>query len=105
MSSYSENIMFNPIPFEQASGPLFNEAEGPMNGDKQEEAYDFIQKLLPEFGDGELFEAVCRCKKSCWKCGKEMSASITRSGLLLEIPENLNRLENKVELNMSSATA
>jgi len=89
--------MFNPIPFEQASGP--------MNGDKQEEAYDFIQKLLPEFGDGELFDAVCRCKKSYWKCGKEISASITRSELLLEIPENLNRLENKVDLNISSATA
>ena len=89
--------MFNPILFEQASGPLFNGAEGPMNGDEQEDAYDFIQKLLPEFGAGELFEAVFKCKKSCWKCGKEMPASITRSELLLEIPENLNRPESKME--------
>ena len=105
MTSYGEHTMFNPILFEQASGPLFNGAEGPINGDKQEDAYAFVQKLLLEFGADELFEAVCKCKKSYWKCGKEMSASMTRSELLLEIPENLNRPENKVELNMSSATA
>jgi len=68
-----------------------------MNGDKQEDAYDFIQKLLPEVGVGELFEAVFKCKKSCGECGKEMSASITRLELLLEIPETLNRPEIKVE--------
>jgi hypothetical protein len=36
-------------------------------------------------------------RRVCRKYGKEMSASITRSELLLEIPESLNRPENKVE--------
>src|ERR1700735_4110778 len=89
--------MFNPILFEQASGSLFNGDEGPMNGGKQQDAYGFIQKLLPGFGAGELFEAVSKRKKSCWKCGKEMSASTTGSEPLLEIPENLNRPESKME--------
>jgi hypothetical protein len=69
--------MFNPILFEQASSSLLNGAEGPMNGDKQEDAYDFIQKAHPEFGASELFEAVFKCKKSCREYEKEISASIT----------------------------
>jgi hypothetical protein len=68
-----------------------------MNGDKQEGAHYFIQKLLPEIGADEPFEAVFQCKKNCQKCGKEMSASVTRSELLLAIPRNLERTENKVE--------
>ena len=68
-----------------------------MNGYKQEGAYDSIQKLLPEIGAGELFEAVFQCNKNCRTYGKEISASITGSGRLLPIPENLKRTENKVE--------
>ena len=93
MSSYSDDTMFNPILFEQTSGPLFNGAEGPMNGDEQEDAYDFIQKLLPEFGAGELFEAVFKCKKSCWKCGKRCQPSLQGQSCFLKF----QKTENKVE--------
>ena len=68
-----------------------------MNGDEQEDVSEFMQRLLPEIGASDLFEAVLECRKNCRKCGEEKSVSVTRAELLLNIPDNLKRPENKVE--------
>ena len=99
MSSPTEDGTFNPVLFQQVCGALFNGAEGPMNGDEQEDVYDFIQKLLPEIGASDLFEAVFECRKNCRLCGEERSVTVTRGELLLNIPSHLKSPKSKVEFD------
>lgn len=89
MSSPDDDEDLNPLLFEEVSGAMFSGAEGPMNGDHQEDVHDFIKQLVPALSAGELFDAVVEGKGKCRKCGKEESVTKTLQDLPLPVPDNM----------------
>lgn len=74
-----------------------------MNGDKQEGAYDFIQKPLPEIGAGELFEPYFNARRTVGSVEKRCQPPLQGQSCFLQFPETWRELRIRWSLNMSSA--
>jgi hypothetical protein len=93
----------NPLYFQQVCGALFSGNHGaPMNGETQEDAYDFLKSLIDEVNNeepdmkiGELFEVGFADEQIC-ECGA--SKTFIDEDCHLSIPDKMHTEKHRVDL-------